>query len=155
MTKLEVLIRNVFLSDLNQILEIEKASFEFDAFSGHTLKTYIENSSDLFFIAEVSGFLAGYVISTIQAQKGLVVSIAVVPEYRCRKIGKSLVDFTFDNLRSRGVQEVALHVRKTDTQSVSFWEKMGFHPIRTIPNFYSDNAEAIHMTKIISGNSRV
>ena len=155
MTKQIIHIRKVNLQDLNRILEIEKKSFTIDRFSVNTLRAYIENCSDLFFIAEVSNIVVGYMISPIQKRKGLVVSIAVEPKYRQQGIGKALVDFTINRLKSYDVAILELRVRKTNKQGISFWETLGFNPIKIIPNFYSDNTEALHMEKVLSPKSKV
>lgn len=152
MREQEIHIRRFSLSDLDRIIEIEQNSFTLDAFSEDVFKRWYRKCPDLFIVAEVAGVIAGYTITCILPRKGDIVSIAVDPLYRSIGIGKALMNFTIDQLRANGIEVVELEVRPTNSGGIRFWESLGFFTIGTIPGFYRDGMEALHMRKLVQEN---
>jgi len=147
----EIRIRHFFLSysDLDRIIEIERASFTIDAFSEAAFKKWYYKCPDLFIVAEISGVVVGYMITCVLPEKGDIVSVAIDPSYRREGVGKTLVDFTLNYLKTSSVKTVELEVRTTNIVGICFWESLGFFPIGTIAHFYRDGAEALRMRKIL------
>lgn len=146
----DIHIRRFSFSDLPRILEIEHASFTVDAFSEDTFRRWYNKCPELFTVAEISGLIVGYMSSCILPEKGDIVSIAVDPLYRRKGVGRALVNYTLKEMASARVQVVELEVRKTNTEAIRFWESFGFFPVRIIPNFYRDGAEALQMRKFLA-----
>lgn len=151
MTINKINVRCFSLTDLNRIMEIEHASFTIDSFSEDIFMSWYHKYPYLFIVAEISGVVVGYMITCIVHKKGYVASIAVDPAYRHKSVGKTLVYFTFNNLKMSGVKTVELEVRSTNIESIRFWKNLGFFPLRTISNFYNDGTDALKMRKFIVG----
>ncbi|MDP3011987.1 MAG: GNAT family N-acetyltransferase, partial [Candidatus Hydromicrobium sp.] len=122
-----------------------------DSFSEDIFMSWYHKYPYLFIVAEISGVVVGYMITCIVHTKGYVASIAVDPAYRHKSVGKTLVYFTFNHLKTSGVKIIELEVRSTNIESIRFWENLGFFPLRTISNFYNDGTDALKMRRFIEG----
>ena len=145
----EISVRRFNPSDLNRIIELENASFTVDSFTENTFLDYYHKCSDLFIVAEITEKVIGYMITCILSEKGLIVSIAVDPNYRRKRVGRTLVDWTISSLKECGVKFAELRTRKTNIEGNGFWANLGFIPTITIQHFYSDGAEALQMVKVL------
>ena len=143
-------VRQFGLPDLERVMDIEFVSFGTDAFSKATFRSLYHYSADLFIIAELPGYLVGYMVTCILYQKGHIVSIAVDPTYRQKGVGRTLVNNTLHRLEAASVNEVELEVRTTNTAAIHFWESLSIKPIGTIPNYYRDGTDALRMRKFLS-----
>jgi ribosomal-protein-alanine N-acetyltransferase len=138
-------------SDIDQILEIERSSFNnYDAYSLDDFKRWYHYNPDLCIVAEVNGRIAGYVISRILPGIGDLASLAVNPAYRRCGIGTALLDAIERRVKAYGVNEINLEVRKTNLIGLTFWQNMGFSPFGTLSGFYEDGEDAIRMRKILA-----
>jgi len=135
-------------SELEELLEIESASFEKDAYQVEDFRQVYLKCSELSVVAEIEGQVAGYMMTRRLLDRGDVFSIAVAPAYRRRDVGAALFRYTMNRLNEWGLARIELEVRKTNEAGASFWQRMGFVPVSTIPNFYDDGSEAILMRKV-------
>ncbi|RPI35064.1 MAG: N-acetyltransferase [Chloroflexota bacterium] len=146
----EIQIRQFSLadSDLNQILRIENASFlAVDAYSLEDIKRLHAVCAGLNIVADVDGEIAGYMMTCIHPDRGDIYSLAVNPAYRRKGIGEALFDYTLLKIKEKGLKKIELEVRKTNNGGKSFWERMGFFQVDTLPDFYEDGAEALLMRR--------
>ena len=136
-------------SEFNQILEIENMSFTVDAYTVEQFKDWYEKCPELSIVAEISGKIAGYMMTCILPEGGDIVSIAVHPDYRRKGIAKALFDYTSGYLKEQGLSQVRLEVKRTNFEGLRFWEDTGFEVVGIEPNYYRDGAEALVMRKRI------
>ena len=57
--------------------------------------------------------------------------IYIHKDYRRQGISTLMMEMVFEYLRSKRVKEIDVLVFKTNTQGVSFWEKLGFRSIQS------------------------
>jgi ribosomal-protein-alanine N-acetyltransferase len=136
-------------SDLAQVIKIENASFSTDAYQIEDFHHVYRKCCDLSIVAEISGQIAGYMMTCLLLDRGHIFSLAVAPAFRRRGVGEALLRYTVDRLNARGIGKIDLEVRKTNKAGRSFWEQMGFIPVDTIADFYDDGAEALLMRKFL------
>jgi ribosomal-protein-alanine N-acetyltransferase len=134
-------------SDIEAIMEIEEHSFKADAFSRGTFLNLYSKFPDLFIVAEKNKHIRGYMITGYFNHGAHIISIAVESSYRQKGIGKALVHFTFEELKSREVKAIDLDVRVTNENGLMFWKLLGFLPLRVIHGFYEDGEDALRMRK--------
>lgn len=138
-------------SDLDQIMEIEWASFNrYDAYTLADFERWFHYNPDLCLAAEVEGRIAGYVISRIQSGYGDLASLAIGSAYRRWGIGSALLAESVERIKNYGVDEIHLEVRKSNRTGLAFWQNMGFIPFGRLPNFYEDGEEATQMKKVLA-----
>ncbi len=147
----EITIRPFSLTDseLEQLIKIENASFATDAYQIEDFRQVYLKCSELSVVAEIKGQIAGYMMTRRLPDRGNIFSVAVAPAYRRRDVGEALFRYTVNRLNDWGIAKIELEVRKTNETGASFWRRMGFLPVSTIPSFYDDGSEALLMRKFI------
>jgi ribosomal-protein-alanine N-acetyltransferase len=109
-----------------------------------------------FLVAEVENKIAGYVMCRIESglsdfhpgrivQKGHVVSIAVLPEYRRKGIGRSLMVASLNGMLDYKATESFLEVRVSNYPAISLYKELGFIIARKISKYYHDGEDAYVM----------
>ncbi|MEM3539255.1 MAG: ribosomal protein S18-alanine N-acetyltransferase [Nitrososphaerales archaeon] len=141
------MIRRCKKKDLNKVLQIEKLCFKYP-YDYSTFLYFLINDKDGFYVAEENNQILGYVISSVRENKGTLVSIAVLPEYRRKGIGSKLMEESLNYL-SKKVDHVELQVRVSNFEAINFYKKFGFKETGFIPNYYIDGEDALIMSKYI------
>ena len=108
-----------------------------------------------FLVAEVEGTIVGYIMCRIErgissfgrlpVKKGHIVSVAVLPAYRNRGIGTSLISQATQAMADYGSSEFFLEVRKGNEHAVSVYETLGFSVRRVLRGYYRDGEDAYLM----------
>ena len=144
-----ILIRKFEKDDLPQILNIERVSFKFP-YDYFTFYYFFVKEPDGFYVAENgdSG-IVGYIITYIRGVKGIIVSIAIKPEFKRKNIGSELLK---EGLRClfKKVKEVELQVRLENKVAIIFYKKFGFKEVEQICNYYQDGEDALLMSKFVN-----
>lgn len=127
------MIRKFKKEDLKEILGIEKTSFPKTPYDKLVFLQYAEMYPDNFlvYIEESSDKILGYIIFQ---PDGHVISIAVNSLYRRRGIGTRLIKEVLKY--SHGIAMV--EVRESNSIAQTFYKKLGFIQLGTIPWFYED-----------------
>lgn len=141
-------IRKCTAKDLNRVIEIERKSFKYP-YPPQLFGWYMRNG--FFLVAEKNEKIVGYVIGMKKrlkekkeekSEKGLIASIAVLPHFRRRGIGISLMEKMMGEMN-----EVEVQVRNSNRAAIKFYEKLGFIKKGFIENYYQDGEDAIIMKK--------
>jgi len=142
-------IRRFHSTDMERILEIERASFGKDAYDRKLFAEYRRKCGVLFLLAEGEGRVDGYSIVCMCEIKGNLVasleSIAVVPRARGKGAASSLLKSTIRRLKLRGVGRITLMVRRSNAVALQFYERRGFAAVRRAPGYYEDGEEGLVM----------
>jgi len=112
------------------------------------LELYAE-CADLFFVAQLSGRVVGYMVTCVQAGNAEIVSIAVDPTHRNRGVGTALMGHTLATLKAAGVRRVKLTVRTTNRAGIQFYRRLGFSRAGRIARYYADGADALQMQRVL------
>jgi ribosomal-protein-alanine N-acetyltransferase len=78
----------------------------------------------------------GHGILSIGAGEAHVLNVCVRPEYRCRGVGRRLLDHLLDRGRSAGMLEAFLEVRPSNTSAIRLYQAMGFEQIGIRRGYY-------------------
>ncbi len=123
---------------LDQVVDIENKSFK-QPYHREVFRGFL--GSPLFLVALSDDKVIGYAIGT---PRGLIVSIAVLPEH-CRKgVGKMLLEELISSMNSK---EITLTLRIENEDAHEFYKAMGFKYGGTIHRYYEDGEDAIMMVK--------
>ncbi|MEM3530302.1 MAG: ribosomal protein S18-alanine N-acetyltransferase [Nitrososphaerales archaeon] len=139
------MIRRCKKEDLNEVLRIERICFN-HPYDYSTFLYFLINDKNGFYIAKKNNQIVGYIIASVRGDKGTLVSIAVLPEFRRKGIGSRLMRESLAYL-SRKVNYVELQVRVSNFEAINFYKKFGFEEIGFIPNYYIDGEDALIMLK--------
>jgi len=141
--QLKMLIRKCVEEDIENIMEIEKNSFEYP-YSRSIFRDYL--SSDFFLVAEKDSTIVGYILAEKREDEGLIVSIAVSPDHRLQGVGASLIE----QIQKRmDVKTFFLIVRDSNQEAQIFYDKLDFSKITKIEGYYQNKEDGILMQKTV------
>ena len=128
---------------------IEKACFS-SPWSENELAALSSNESAIYFVAEDGGRAVGYGGLYFVLDEGSINNIAVLPEYRRRKIASTIISSLIEESKRRRLTSLFLEVRESNTAARSLYSAFGFEEVGRRKGFYSHPAEdALTMKKIL------
>jgi len=125
-------LRTFNQEDIDKILDIEEQSFPKTAYPKEDFLNFAEDLPDGFVVIEKGGDIAGYIIF---AMNGHILSMAVKPQYRRKRLGTALFKHALQRLGRR----LQLEVRSKNRGAISFYGKLGMRIVDKIPNYYADD----------------
>lgn len=130
------------------VYQIEKICFT-HAWSKADIEKQLELETSHFLVALDDDKVVGYMGLQIFSGEGYVTNVAVLPEYRRQGIAQSLILQQLEN----DMDFITLEVRRSNSDAIKLYKKMGFENMGIRPKFYSDPTEdAVIMTRGI-GNA--
>jgi [ribosomal protein S18]-alanine N-acetyltransferase len=134
-------LRRLEPSDLDAVEEIERASYP-TPWSRAMFAAELEKPSSLAIGAyHDGGELVGYAIVSRYVDAWHVMNIAVVPDFRRRGIGRSLLERLFEVTASDPRRGYTLEVRVSNAEAIRLYERLGFRPRGIRRGYYTDNRE--------------
>ena len=129
------------LDDLDEVLAIERASFQTAWSRGAFRYELTQNRVARSIVARVGGRLTGYLCLWEIGQEIHITNLAVHPGWRRRGIARALLQGVIEEARRSGVDLVFLEVRPTNVEAVSLYESFGFRVIGRRKGYYFDTGE--------------
>jgi [ribosomal protein S18]-alanine N-acetyltransferase len=133
--------RFMTVDDITQVLEVEKQSFTLPWSLEAFLNEMTFNKYAVYIVMEDNGKIVGYCGSWVVIDESHITNIAVLPEYRGRKIGEALLTKMMELSISKGAIRMTLEVRVSNVAAISLYEKLGFQKGGIRKNYYTDNHE--------------
>ena len=151
-------IRPAAAADLDGIEKLERASFGDQAWPREIIDAYLQASLEspervpLFvaFARASSGEtkIAGYTIGCIGGKdSGMVLDLAVSPEFKGRHLGRDLLARVSDSLTKGGADNLTLEVETTNKAAITLYESVGFVKDHVMPDYYGKTRDAYWMKK--------
>lgn len=154
----EIYFRTCLYEDIAQVIYVNRMTLP-ENYSKYTFLSLLRAYPDLFYVAidEREERVIGYIMNKIDTgyslfqkdekiiQKGHVFSIGVLKEYRKRGIASALLALGFAAMIKRGVEEIFLEVRESNTPAIKLYEKFSMKIIDKIPYYYADGEAAYLM----------
>jgi [ribosomal protein S18]-alanine N-acetyltransferase len=138
---LNVDLRRLESGDLDAVEEIERVSYP-TPWSRSMFAAELQKPSSLAIGAyHGSGELVGYAIVSRYVDAWHVMNVAVIPEFRRRGIGKSLLERLFEVTASDPQRGYTLEVRVSNADAIRLYEKLGFEARGIRRGYYTDNRE--------------
>ncbi len=137
-------IRPVAAEDLKEVLEIERSSFT-RPYPPSYLETLAHLSPDTFLVAGLGDQIVGYAVFSMRGKTAHILSLAVHPERRCRRIGSALLRKVVETAKSRGASSIRLEVRKSNLPAQRLYAGAGFSPSHIAHSYYDDGEDAVIM----------
>jgi ribosomal-protein-alanine N-acetyltransferase len=129
-------VRAARVADLDQIVEIERASFS-DPWSRQSFAPLLDDPRVFFVVASgVDELILGYVAAWFVAGEGEVATLAVAPRARRLGLGSFLLDSAIEAAKGREVAAVYLEVRASNEAAKRLYASRGFREIGTRRNYY-------------------
>jgi [ribosomal protein S18]-alanine N-acetyltransferase len=141
-------IERMQISDLKEVMEIEKASFRFPWKRAFFL--YDMNRHHAFcLVAKENKRLVGYLIAWKIEDQFHLANIAVHPLQRKKGIGSELLKTILEIGTELKCKNIFLEVRESNISAQNFYRKFGFVHTLTQKQYYHDGEDALILEKEI------
>ena len=137
----EVLVRDMYLVDLDAVMAIEAHSFP-TPWSRNAFQTEIlENTFATYLVLDFHGRVVSYGGMWIILDEAHVTNVAVHPDYRGHHLGERMMEGMVQRARALGVQRMTLEVRRGNIVAQNLYHKMGFVQLGVRRGYYTDTHE--------------
>ncbi|WP_010529425.1 ribosomal protein S18-alanine N-acetyltransferase [Lentibacillus jeotgali] len=137
----EVVIRQMKLSDVDAVLEVEKNTFLAPWPRDIIVQELTDNDFANYYVLLIDHQLVGYAGMWHVIDDAQVTSIAVTPEFRGRKLGETLFLHLLEQAIQMRAKRLSLEVRVSNTVAQRMYRKFGLVPGGIRENYYTDNQE--------------
>lgn len=147
-----VTIEKASIKDLDKLDEIEKKCFQREAFTKQQITYLLTDSDAIGLVSRVKGEIVGFVIGIIYKEKsirGHILTIDVLPTYRQRGIGFSLLQNIEKAFKDKNAKICRLEVREGNIEALNLYEKTGYKKTGKLHNYYH-NAHGILLQKTLT-----
>jgi ribosomal-protein-alanine acetyltransferase len=129
------------LDDLDEVLEIERASFQTPWSRGAFRYELTQNRVARSLVVRLGRELTGYLCLWEIGREIHITNLAVRPTSRRRGVARALLGHVLDGARRDGMELVFLEVRPTNLEAVALYERFGFRVIGRRKGYYFDTGE--------------
>ncbi|MEQ2527924.1 ribosomal protein S18-alanine N-acetyltransferase [Bacillaceae bacterium CLA-AA-H227] len=137
----QITLRKMVEADIDQILIIENESFA-TPWSRESFENELtKNRFALYLVLEDEEVIFGYCGVWIIVDEAHVTNIALLPNYRGKKLGETLLTEIMKVAKEKGAKSMTLEVRVSNHVAQSLYRKLGFRDGGIRKNYYTDNQE--------------
>jgi [ribosomal protein S18]-alanine N-acetyltransferase len=129
------------VEDLDEVLQIERASFSMPWSRGAFTYEIERNRVARCWVMREDDRLAGYLCLWEVADELHITNVAVHPAYRRRGIGRAMLAAVLDDAVRRSLSLVGLEVRPTNAEARALYESFGFRVVGRRRGYYYDTGE--------------
>lgn len=133
-------LRDMSMADIRSVVAIERASYTMP-WSEATFRGLLRRRDAEMITADASGAVVGYAAFWCVVDQGELGNVAVIDGWRGAGIGARLVEEVLRRAARRGVREVFLEVRPSNTIARRLYDHLGFRPVGRRRNYYQRPVE--------------
>lgn len=150
-----LVIRPAQLADLPALIALEQRCFSSDLISERALRRFITGGRADVIVAQRGTVTVGYalVIYRAGAWVARLYSIAVDPAVQGQGIAAQLVEAAIAAARARGMAQLSLEVAVTNTRARALYDRFGFAPYQTLPEYCENGEAALRLRAPILANA--
>jgi ribosomal-protein-alanine acetyltransferase len=142
-------VRAATRADIAATVEIEQATFSAHAISKRQMHYLQQRDSAIFLVAEQGGQVVGDGIALVRQHKagltGRIYSLVVRPDCRGQRVGEKLLKSLLAELDARSARRVYLEVEQSNQSAIRLYDRLGFHSIGKLPDYYGKGNHGLHM----------
>ena len=140
-------LRRATPEDLDSVLSLENSCFTDPWTAGMFAGALGGRGFEELYLLEEDGRALGYVCLYVFETDGEIMSVCVTPEKRRQGLGKVLLDFALGLMEERGVKDVFLEVRRSNSAALALYEGKGFSLIGERKKYYRHPTEDAFVLK--------
>ena len=147
-----VRVRRAELSDLDDLVALEQATFASDRLSRAQYRRHLDSDSALVLVASANHrhFLGTAVVFFRKGSKvARLYSLASKPDARGKGVGTSLVEAAEAAARRRRCHALRLEVRTDNLAAIRLYERLGYRRNRFLDGFYEDGGNGWRYEKAL------
>lgn len=130
----ELLIRAMSEADLAAVVGVERGAYQFPWSEGifrDCLRVgYVCR------VVELAGEIIGHGVLSVGAGEAHILNVCVREEFRCRGVGRRLMEHLLERGRVSGMTEAFLEVRPSNTAAIRLYQSMGFRQVGVRRGYY-------------------
>jgi ribosomal-protein-alanine N-acetyltransferase len=133
-TRAEVLIRPMTEADVPTVGIVERSSYQFPWSDG-----IFRDCVRVGYVCRVitySETVIAYSVMSMGAGEAHILNLCVDTEFRCRGIGKKLLNYMLDRAATAGMDDAFLEVRPSNTNAIRLYQSLGFEQVGTRRGYY-------------------
>jgi ribosomal-protein-alanine N-acetyltransferase len=146
-----VRVRRAELSDLDDLVALELATFDHDQISRAQYRRHLDSDTARVLVASANHrrFLGTALVFFRKGSRvARLYSIASLPEARGKGVGTALIEAVESAARQRRCHAVRLEVRTDNDAAVRLYERLGYRRIGPVlEGFYEDGSDAFRFEK--------
>lgn len=142
--QLGVHIRWMIRRDMPEVLDIERASFEFP-WSEDDFIHCLRQRNCIGMIAEYHESVVGFMIYELHKARLHILNFCVSPAVRRRDVGSQMITKLVGKLSHQRRTRIMLEVRETNLPAQLFFRTLGFRAISVLRDFYEDTTEDAYL----------
>lgn len=137
---MNIVFRRAEAKDITDIFYVETRCFK-SPWSMDSIKEDITgNERAVYVVAEEDGRIVGFCAMHTIFDEGHIMNVAVLPEYRGRRIAERLLKTMFG--LSPGTAHYTLEVRVSNAPAIKLYDRLGFRCFGLRPGYYEDTGES-------------
>ena len=90
------------------------------------MERYLRRNEGMSQVAVIDGKIVGTVLAGHDGRRGFIHHMAVLPEYRRRRIGHSLAEKAIEMIRAEGIDKTHIFSYQNNEIGQNFWRDFGF-----------------------------
>lgn len=145
-----VRVRRAEISDLDDLVALEDASFAHDRLSRSQYRRHLDSETAQVLVASANHrrFLGTAVVFfRKQSRIARLYSIATKPESQGKGVGSALIAAAELAARARQCKSLRLEVRNDNVVAIGLYERLGYQRIAQLPSYYEDGADGYRYEK--------
>lgn len=142
--QVRVHIRWMIRRDMNEVLEIERQSFEFPWFEEDFIRC-LRQRNCIGMVAEQGERVVGFMIYELHKTRLHILNFAVSEEFRRRGVGRQMIEKLLSKLSSQRRTRITLEVRETNLAAQLFFKHAGFRAVTVLRAYYEDSPEDAYL----------
>lgn len=127
-------VRQMSADDVPEVHAIEVASYPFPWSAG--IFRDCLRAGYLCSVAELDGQCVGYALLSLAADEAHILNICIAPDYRCRGLGRRLMQFLFAQARQQGARTLFLEVRPSNLSAIRLYQSLGLQQVGVRRGYY-------------------
>ncbi len=118
------------------------------AYSRQELAYYIARGNSFTLVAESKRGIVGFLVGDYDRRRvGHITTIDVLAPARRAGLGAELMRLAEERLRRVGCESVKLETAVDNVAAISFYQRLGYSIVRTLPRYYSNGVDGLLLRK--------
>jgi len=140
----EVMLREYRAGDWQAMHALDLLCFEPPfRFSRGAMRGFAEAAGAVTVLADAAEEMVGFCVAHLEGQTGYVVTLDVAAEWRRRGVARRLMEEVEARVRTKGGQDMELHVFTGNEGAIHFYEGMDYGRVGTARGFYGRGMDAL------------
>ncbi|MGD9901026.1 MAG: tRNA (adenosine(37)-N6)-threonylcarbamoyltransferase complex dimerization subunit type 1 TsaB [Spirochaetales bacterium] len=143
----QIKIERATLSDLDELVNLEKQIFLDEAYNMESLKDELTLENRYFWVVRFKEHIVAYLDVLKSEDDFNILKIASENNYKKLGLATKLYEVLLNEAKNLGVKKIFLEVNEHNTPAISFYKKQGLVEEHIRKNYYKDGSNAIIMAK--------